>query len=173
MRNQIKRINNFLKDQFSLGLHPVPDDNQLSDHLLRVHRQIHSRLRSSGVRADTSLLPRVREPAAGHGEAWTELSRRAGRVREPLHRRSRLWELRYIRHGRLGFLLAGKPFIWSLLALINGAAGCWGLSQAHLSSFLCSTLKNIPAFHCRRDLSSYHPSSQLFFTNWKTHSKVR
>lgn len=125
LQYQIKHNNHHsLKYTFSPGLHPVPDDNQLSDHLLRVNRQIHSRLRSSGVRTDTSVLPRVREPAAGHGQAWTQLCRRAGRVREPLHWRSRLWELRYIRHGRLSFLLAGKLFIWSTLALINEAARC-------------------------------------------------
>lgn len=114
----------------------VSDDNQLSDHLLWVHRQIHSRLRSSGVRADTSLLSRVREPAAGHGEAWAQLRRRAGRVREPLHRRSKLWELRYIWHGRLGFLLAGKSFIWSpLWHWLMEPRGARDLSQAHLSFF--------------------------------------
>lgn len=33
-------------------------------------------------------------------------------------------------------------FIWFLLALINGAAGCRGSSQAHLFLVLCSTPRN-------------------------------
>lgn len=129
-RKQPKQV---LKEKISLGFQIVPDDNQLSDHLLRVHRQIHSRLRSNGVRSDTGLLSRVREPVAGHGETWAQLGRRAGRVWKSLHRRSRLWELCYIRHGRVGFLLPGKPFIWSLLALINGAVGRGGWGQTHMS----------------------------------------
>lgn len=55
-----------------------------------------------------------------------------------------------------------SPFIWSLLALINGAAGCWDLSQAGAPLLVFFMLYTKQLFIVG-DLSSYHASRQLFF----------
>ena len=59
-----------------------------------------------------------------------------------------------------------SPFIWSLLALINGAAGCWDLSQAGAPLLFFYALQQT-AFYCPWFILRASFKTTCFISNWK------